>query len=613
MGGWVSALRGGEGVGWGTETAEKAKDWVGEERPRVSWWEGWWQRWFGYEDYVSLWDYAGRKPDEITVARGRILLLLGEKYMAGRRWRWAWVRDRLTGKEGFLPRAYLAPHAETLRAEDTYSGLWYRGSEDPHAVGRALRQPDVPLGTFAVCNMAQGDLNALEQLVLLVRLGCPSEVRPAASASSMAEDEDPFRDNLVQAYQVRRDAHLRYYVNPGRPSPNLYMLVSRLKSTPMTLSVRLGESLGRTGTGPPPPVPPPPAHPTRVVLNRGPNIHDMSRAEKKAILRPYGIRSAAIRLETKLGAGNFGEVYKGFWDRKKQGDQLAVAVKKLHAKEWEDKGDKFCEEAVVMATLDHPNIIAFFGYDAAEQYLVTELILDGSLLNLLQNSQDKSHFNQHSFVDIIYQVACGMAHVVDQGFVHRDLAARNCLLGRGQDGRKVIKVSDFGLTRPITAELLRGRQPAEVAEWRAGLCQGYPWESLAPETLARQIFSPKTDVWAFGILIQEVWSMGGRPYGLGNEFEGDADKFLEFLAGGGRVSPLDSVPPGILRLQQLCMDGDPATRPSFPLLQKHLHAQLSHNAFSRTPDQLFAHRVESRANGAGPSLLNDDDEDYENV
>ena len=79
----------------------------------------------------------------------------------------------------------------------------------------------------------------------------------------------------------------------------------------------------------------------------------------------------------------------------------------------------------------------------------------------------------------------------------RDLAARNCLVGENH----VVKVADFGLARLIRDDTYTAHPGAK-----------FPIKWTAPEGLAYNKFTTKSDVWAFGILLWEIATYGMSPY-----------------------------------------------------------------------------------------------------
>ncbi|KAI6238965.1 Tyrosine-protein kinase [Aphelenchoides fujianensis] len=88
----------------------------------------------------------------------------------------------------------------------------------------------------------------------------------------------------------------------------------------------------------------------------------------------------------------------------------------------------------------------------------------------------------------------GLEHVHQRGILHRDIAARNCLYGR-----KVVKLSDFGLSRQCPTYVMEGSEKA-------------PLRWLAPEVFRSQVCSFASDVWAFGVLVWEIFTNGAEPY-----------------------------------------------------------------------------------------------------
>ena len=191
-----------------------------------------------------------------------------------------------------------------------------------------------------------------------------------------------------------------------------------------------------------------------------------------------------------LGAGQFGEVYKGMWNGK-----IPVAIKSL--KPGSMKKESFLEEAMIMRKLKHKNLITLYAVVTKSDpiLIVTELMSKGSLLDYLRNDGRNSGFKTLVYFDS--QVAQGMAFLESRNFIHRDLAARNVLVGDND----IVKIADFGLSRCIDDGIYVAHVGAK-----------FPIKWTAPEACNYNHFTTKSDVWSFGILMYEVITYGRMPY-----------------------------------------------------------------------------------------------------
>ncbi|XP_019281851.2 protein-tyrosine kinase 6 isoform X3 [Panthera pardus] len=193
----------------------------------------------------------------------------------------------------------------------------------------------------------------------------------------------------------------------------------------------------------------------------------------------------------KLGSGCFGEVFEGLWK-----DQVRVAIKVI-ARDDLPHQHTFQAEIQAMKKLRHKHILPLYAVVSVGDpvYIITELMPRGALLELLRGSDEKA-LPVSELVDLASQVAEGMCYLESQNYIHRDLAARNILVGENN----ICKVGDFGLARLIKEDiyLSHGRN--------------IPYKWTAPEALSRGLYSIKSDVWSFGILLHEIFSRGQMPY-----------------------------------------------------------------------------------------------------
>ncbi|CAL9696224.1 unnamed protein product [Knipowitschia caucasica] len=245
-----------------------------------------------------------------------------------------------------------------------------------------------------------------------------------------------------------------------------------------------------------------------------------------------------ITMKHKLGGGQYGEVYVGVWKKY----NLTVAVKTL--KEDTMEVEEFLKEAAVMKEVKHPNLVQLLGVCTLEPpfYIVTEYMPHGNLLDYLREC-DKDEVNAVVLLYMATQISSAMEYLEKKNFIHRDLAARNCLVGENH----IVKVADFGLSRLMTGDTYTAHAGAK-----------FPIKWTAPESLAYNTFSIKSDVWAFGVLLWEIATYGMSPYpGI------DLSQVYDLLEKGYRMEQPEGCPPKVYELMRACWQWSPLDRPSF--------------------------------------------------
>ncbi|XP_078221192.1 tyrosine-protein kinase Fer isoform X5 [Callithrix jacchus] len=252
-----------------------------------------------------------------------------------------------------------------------------------------------------------------------------------------------------------------------------------------------------------------------------------------------------VTLGELLGKGNFGEVYKGTLK-----DKTAVAVKTCKEDLPQELKIKFLQEAKILKQYDHPNIVKLIGVCTQRQpvYIIMELVSGGDFLSFLRKKKDELKLKQ--LVKFSLDAASGMSYLESKNCIHRDLAARNCLVGVNN----VLKIGDFGMSRQEDGGVYSS----------SGLKQ-IPIKWTAPEALNYGRYSSESDVWSFGILLWETFSLGVCPYpGLTNQ------QAREQVERGYRMSAPQHCPEDISKIMMKCWDYKPENRPKFSELQKEL-------------------------------------------
>lgn len=130
---------------------------------------------------------------------------------------------------------------------------------------------------------------------------------------------------------------------------------------------------------------------------------------------------------------------------------------------------------------------------------------------------------------------------------HSDLAARNILI----DEHKTLKISDFGLSRSGIYVNTRNKK--------------VPLRWLSLEAMRDHLYSAKSDVWAFGIVLWEIGTLGGFPYPTVSNHE-----LLSYLVGGQRLERPENCSEHLYRLMLACWLELPDERPEFADIVQHL-------------------------------------------
>ncbi|KAG7499017.1 tyrosine-protein kinase ABL1 isoform X2 [Solea senegalensis] len=245
-----------------------------------------------------------------------------------------------------------------------------------------------------------------------------------------------------------------------------------------------------------------------------------------------------ITMKHKLGGGQYGEVYEGVWKKY----NLTVAVKTL--KEDTMEVEEFLKEAAVMKEIKHPNLVQLLGVCTREPpfYIITEFMTHGNLLDYLREC-NREEVNAVVLLHMATQISSAMEYLEKKNFIHRDLAARNCLVGENH----LVKVADFGLSRLMTGDTYTAHAGAK-----------FPIKWTAPESLAYNKFSIKSDVWAFGVLLWEIATYGMSPYpGI------DLSQVYELLEKDYRMDRPEGCPEKVYELMRACWRWNPSERPSF--------------------------------------------------
>uniref|UniRef100_A0A667IQK0 Ephrin type-A receptor 2 n=1 Tax=Lynx canadensis TaxID=61383 RepID=A0A667IQK0_LYNCA len=256
------------------------------------------------------------------------------------------------------------------------------------------------------------------------------------------------------------------------------------------------------------------------------------------------IHPSCVTRQKVIGAGEFGEVYKG--TLKASGKkEVPVAIKTLKAGYTEKQRVDFLSEASIMGQFSHHNIIRLEGVVSKYKpmMIITEYMENGALDKFLREKDGE--FSVLQLVGMLRGIAAGMKYLANMNYVHRDLAARNILV----NSNLVCKVSDFGLSRVLEDD------PEATYTTSGGKI---PIRWTAPEAISYRKFTSASDVWSYGIVMWEVMTYGERPY-----WELSNHEVMKAINEGFRLpTPMDC-PSAIYQLMMQCWQQERARRPKF--------------------------------------------------
>ncbi|XP_059372349.1 macrophage colony-stimulating factor 1 receptor [Carassius carassius] len=333
-----------------------------------------------------------------------------------------------------------------------------------------------------------------------------------------------------------------------------------------------------------------------------------------------------LKLGKTLGAGAFGKVVEATaYGMGKEDNVTRVAVKMLKASAHPDEREALMSELKILSHLgQHKNIVNLLGActQSGPVLVITEYCCHGDLLNFLRSkaenflnfvmmipnpemdykninteqiflrsdsgisstcsdnylamrpassrptnsaqsssldceqAEDSWPLDMDDLLRFSYQVAQGLDFLAAKNCIHRDVAARNVLLTNS----RVAKICDFGLARDIMND------SNYVVKGNARL----PVKWMAPESIFDCVYTVQSDVWSYGILLWEIFSLGKSPY---PNILVDS-KFYKMIKCGYQMSRPDFASPEMYTIMKMCWNLDAAERPTFSKISQLIERML---------------------------------------
>jgi hypothetical protein len=262
-----------------------------------------------------------------------------------------------------------------------------------------------------------------------------------------------------------------------------------------------------------------------------------------------GTKLGPYEIQSPLGAGGMGEVYRGRDVR--LGREVAIKVLPEAFARDGDRLQRFEHEARLLSTVNHPNILAI--HDVGQQgdlhYLVSEL-LEGQTL---REKMAAGPLSQRRVTEYAIEMARGLAAAHEKGVVHRDLKPDNIFITK--DNR--VKILDFGLAKQSSLEhsesaaTMSGPSPTQPGTVMGTV--GY----MSPEQVRGQNVDHRSDIFSFGAILYEMLS-GKRA------FKGESS--VETMNAILKEDPPElsesglNVMPGPERVVRHCLEKEPGLR-----------------------------------------------------
>lgn len=248
--------------------------------------------------------------------------------------------------------------------------------------------------------------------------------------------------------------------------------------------------------------------------------------------------------QTVLGIGQFGEVRDGLVHRRSQVIPSLVQQMQAPSALMEKERRNLLSELDMMSRMGfHPNVVEFLG--ACDEREVIQVAIEhhsSSLRGLLLRSRQQRdgrvcNLSEPLLLEMAVGVAQGMSHLADRGILHRHLSTRNIVIADGS----IPKIAHFGLGHfsPLGKKLLYSK-----------------WTAL--EALNSHIFTSKSDVWSFGVLLWEMFTLGGSPY-LSVSVKDLPTRLMQ----GMRLHQPKGVSDDLYQLMLHCWELDSDERPKF--------------------------------------------------
>jgi TolB-like protein/Tfp pilus assembly protein PilF len=300
-----------------------------------------------------------------------------------------------------------------------------------------------------------------------------------------------------------------------------------------------------------------------------------------------GTKLGAYEIQSPLGAGGMGEVYRA--TDTKLGRDVALKVLPSEMSHDAERLTRFRREAKTLAQLDHPSIVTIYSVEECDGiHFLTMQLVEGLPLDRVIC---QSGLPAAQIIEIAEALADALAAAHEKGIVHRDLKPANVMVTN--EGR--VKVLDFGLAKDIRGSNLGDATLTSDSRTQVGMVMGTP-AYMSPEQTSGRPLDHRTDIFSLGVLLHEM-ATGRRP------FEGSSS--AELVSAILRDTPPSvteirpELPSDLARIIRRCLEKDPRHRVQTARDVSNEFRDLTRQNSRTSPSAKVLPSTSTRAAGSG--------------
>jgi serine/threonine protein kinase len=254
---------------------------------------------------------------------------------------------------------------------------------------------------------------------------------------------------------------------------------------------------------------------------------------------PYNqVLKGRYKLLSPIGEGSNGVLFKAI--ELNTGKTVAIKFLRMGNLSKEDLL-RFNSEAQLLSVLSHSNIVCLIDYgrdDNGSPFIVMNYVEGSTLKSLLE---EKGILGREEFLDIFLQLCEGLSHAHEHGIIHRDLKPSNIMVSFEPDGRRKVRIIDFGIARYCCAD-------SRIT--RTGYLVGSP-AYMSPEQARSSSVDCRSDIYSLGCVMYEALS-GSLPF--------EAENALETMVKRLHEDPLPMQAGGLEQIVMRILQRDPELR-----------------------------------------------------